>query len=513
MGALVQVLGANAATVATAFTDQHGRYSIANLAPGSYMVRASATLFVPATKNNLQLRTGAKAVVNLTLAVLFDTASWLPAERRRPDEADDEWKWTLRSTANRPILRVLDDGSIVEVSPEASRPGTTSLRNTIEGGDGFGRSGVHDVLTMHRATLGGEMMVRSDLGLGPMGSGSEEIAGGYERTSGLGDATRMVMSYSLHPELVGSDGNAGVKVLRVASGQRMMMGEQVEVEAGGALEGVQAGQTGFVAHPFLRVTARPVGAWTLQYQLATERELQGYDDLTGAQREVPVALVEDGRVELERGTHQAISVARQVGRGSVEVAYYHDTLHTTALNGGGMSEPTAGMVLDSESGYFRTLGPGYNASGTRISISSPLAAGFWVAAEYSTGAALEPGGGQERNVTEAVGGLKARGAQTATLAIKGRLLGSGTRVRASYRWQPSGALNAVDPYSPFSDQAYLSCRIRQPIHVGRMQGLDATIDVTNLLAQGYRPFLSADGRTLYFAQAPRTYQAGLSFSF
>jgi hypothetical protein len=44
-------------------------------------------------------------------------------------------------------------------------------------------------------------------------------------------------------------------------------------------------------------------------------------------------------------------------------------------------------------------------------------------------------------------------------------------------------------------------------------GLEATIDVTNLLAQGYRPFLSADGRTLYLAQAPRTIQGGLSFTF
>ncbi len=46
-----------------------------------------------------------------------------------------------------------------------------------------------------------------------------------------------------------------------------------------------------------------------------------------------------------------------------------------------------------------------------------------------------------------------------------------------------------------------------------MGALDATIDVTNLLAQGYRPYLSADGQTVYFAQAPRAIQAGLSFTF
>jgi outer membrane receptor protein involved in Fe transport len=88
-------------------------------------------------------------------------------------------------------------------------------------------------------------------------------------------------------------------------------------------------------------------------------------------------------------------------------------------------------------------------------------------------------------------------------------------VRASYRWQPSKVVSAVDPFSSFSDQAFLSFQFRQPIQWGMRlpKGLDATIDVTNLLAEGYRPFLSADGQTLYFAQAPRTIQGGLSFSF
>jgi hypothetical protein len=44
-------------------------------------------------------------------------------------------------------------------------------------------------------------------------------------------------------------------------------------------------------------------------------------------------------------------------------------------------------------------------------------------------------------------------------------------------------------------------------------GLEATVDVTNLLAEGYQPFLSADGRTLFLAQTPRTIQGGLSFTF
>jgi len=57
--------------------------------------------------------------------------------------------------------------------------------------------------------------------------------------------------------------------------------------------------------------------------------------------------------------------------------------------------------------------------------------------------------------------------------------------------------------------------VRQAVRWGDRlpQGLEATIDVTNLLAEGYRPFLSADGHMLYLAQSPRTVRAGLSLTF
>jgi hypothetical protein len=112
MGAMVEVLAAGSMSVATAFTDMYGRYRIANLVPGSYQVRATAALFVPAMRRNLRLSTGMRATVNLTLNMLSDPAAWLPAERRKPDEPGDDWTWTLRSAVNRPILRVLGDGQV-----------------------------------------------------------------------------------------------------------------------------------------------------------------------------------------------------------------------------------------------------------------------------------------------------------------------------------------------------------------------------------------------------------------
>jgi hypothetical protein len=101
------------------------------------------------------------------------------------------------------------------------------------------------------------------------------------------------------------------------------------------------------------------------------------------------------------------------------------------------------------------------------------------------------------------------------VAVKGRLLRTGTKLRAAYRWQPRRLATAVGPYEAFSDQAFLSFTLRQAVRWGERlpAGLEATIDVSNLLAEGYEPFLSADGRTLFLAQTPRTIQGGLSFTF
>jgi len=106
-------------------------------------------------------------------------------------------------------------------------------------------------------------------------------------------------------------------------------------------------------------------------------------------------------------------------------------------------------------------------------------------------------------------------ASTTSLALESKLDCTHTKLRASYRWQPSNVVTAVNAYSAAPNQAYFGLFVRQGINLGSLlpQGLEATVDVTNLLAQGYHPFLSADGRTLYLAQAPRMVRAGLAFNF
>jgi hypothetical protein len=62
---------------------------------------------------------------------------------------------------------------------------------------------------------------------------------------------------------------------------------------------------------------------------------------------------------------------------------------------------------------------------------------------------------------------------------------------------------------------YLNLHLRQPIHLrGNHAGsFEAVLDLRNLLAEGYRPYLLSDGSTVIFAQEQRNFSAGLVFNF
>jgi hypothetical protein len=209
----------------------------------------------------------------------------------------------------------------------------------------------------------------------------------------------------------------------------------------------------------------------------------------------------------------------------VQISYYRDNLARVMVSGGGAlgaadmqqtSQPGVnGILADSTTGNFRLMSGGYKTQGVNVTLTQPLTPNMWVAVEYATGAGLAAKDGGTVSLPTASTDLAPQAAQTATIALRGKVLHTGTRVRASYRWQPTRLVTAVDPYAAFSDQAYFSCYLRQALRLGNLlpAGLDATVDFSNLLAQGYRPFLSADGHTLFLAQSPRTVQAGLAFTF
>jgi hypothetical protein len=309
--------------------------------------------------------------------------------------------------------------------------------------------------------------------------------------------------------------------MRMATAEKMQLGDAVDVEAGATVYAIHTAGDVLATQPFLRVTVRPGEVWAVRYKLATARDLQGFEDMDSIASELPVAAMSGGKLTTENGNQQEISVARKAGGGQIEAAVYHDAIGHAAIAGTGaitaadVDAGSSGMVVDTATGSFRFLSAGYTATGMRLTVSEPLAQNLWAALEYERGAGLTAGDSQTERLAEVSGGMHSESASSAMAEVRGRVLRSGTKLRAAYRWQPRRLLSAVDPYAAGADQAYLSFYVRQAVRWGDRlpTGLEATIDVTNLLAQGYQPFLSADGRTLFLAQSPRTVQGGLSFTF
>jgi hypothetical protein len=106
---------------------------------------------------------------------------------------------------------------------------------------------------------------------------------------------------------------------------------------------------------------------------------------------------------------------------------------------------------------------------------------------------------------------------SAAAKLSGTTPGTKTKVIASYRWLSGSSLTPVDMFNASAGQTdpYLSFFIRQPLPAMHLlpNGLEALVDVRNLLAQGYRPVLSADGSTVYLVQGTRVIRAGLAFNF
>jgi hypothetical protein len=548
IGAMVQVLAAGSVSVATAFTDIYGRYRIVNLLPGKYQIRASAPLFVPATRGNLRLLTGVRATVNLTLTTLVDPTLWLPAERRKPGEPDDDWTWTQRAAANRSILRMLGDGEVVLVSdaPETSSKPSLTGHAAVTGGDGgFAEGHLHTLLALDRASASGsDIVLRADVapaqilstGDSPNAPGpAVELNAGYERSTAFAGASRVVVTYESHPELAGA-GAQGLQMTRIATARRMGLGDAVDVEAGGTVYAIHTGQApntiqasayAIGSQPFLRVTVHPGEVWAVRYRLATSRDIQGYDGLDSLHAAAPAAAVIDGRLRTAAGLHQEVAVGRRLqrlGNGVVEASVYRDNITRSQIAGAGALAPadllpasaSTAVVADTASGSFQLLGArAYTTRGVSLMLAEQLTPLLWAELQYQAGSGLAAPDATTLSLPQLSAQLRVQTAQALTVALQGRMLRAGTRILAAYRYQPTHLLTPVASYQALSDQGFLSCSVRQALRWGGRlpPGLEARIDVTNLLAQGYQPFLSADGRTLFLAQSPRTLQAGLSFSF
>jgi hypothetical protein len=526
MGASVEVFTAGGVETLTVFTDARGYYAATGLLPGVYFVKVTAPSFLPTLRENVGLRAGAHLAVNLTLNTLFEAMELLPA-RRHASEDDDDWKWTLRSTANRPILRVLDDGPLVVVA-STPRQQDRALKARVaflagSENEAFGNTGdQRAAFDVERSLFSsaGTVSFAGDVGYGD-GSPTAVLRATYSHQLPNGSHPQVAVTFRRLARPDAASRDAALEALALSLSDSMTLMDFVELNYGGELQGIQYRGRVNAFRPFGGVAVHLSPNTVLRYQYATEqpttRLAKGFDtapaDLTESGPRVTLVGSEP---RLERARHQEISLSRRQGKNNLQVAVFSDHVADTALLGAGTVASASDEFLpDVYSNTFAFNGGSLDTRGLRVVAEHKLNSRLTAALSYAYGGVLDL---ERPNLSfdQVRSSLRNRYAHSVSAKMMGQVPHAGTRWIASYKWTSTPALTPVDMFdaSPGQADPYLSFFIRQPLPKCSSFGhMEALIDVRNLLAEGYVPVFGQDGHTLYLMQAPRSIRGGLAFTF
>ena len=529
IGVTVQLLRPDLTVIASVFTDSRGRYNLPSVLPGRYAVKAMGTSFLPSLREDIRLRSS--AVVNLTLNTLYEVMQWLPSEPRAGDTQQDDWKWTLRAAANRPLLRWLEDGPLVVVSDRSGRSPRLKARLLATGQQGsFGESGDRVSATLEETPANSrELLAQVDFD--PDSNAGMESMLGFRQDLGFAGSVESVAAVSIHPG-IDAGGSEGLDEAAFRTEETIQLGDSLDAEVGSSQVLARFTQnspnTVVAALPFANV-AWHSGDSTIHYRVDTS--LPAAQDLDDSQARawLPALSTRDGKLAMEHGLHQEIGWEHNTSSSNVAVLVFADSISNPVMEA--MSRFTAAgpgaeagqLLYDPASGLVRVAGPSFSTAGMEASFERRLAKRCQLRASYATGDALRltastQQAGQGIGMTQLLASARARHAQTYSISLSGTLDGTGTRWRATYRWQPEDTVTSVAAFSQDAAGPYMNVQLRQPIGFRRNNeaggnGFEAMINVHNLLTEGYRPYVLSDGSVLIFAQGQRSVSGGLAFNF
>jgi hypothetical protein len=517
MGAVVEIIGATARSL-TVFTDGAGFYFASDLLPGLYSVKVSAASFLPALREKVGLNPGSSVHVNITLNTLLNAIRVGPV---RGSADSDDWKWTLRSVANRPVLRVLDPAASGEQQGSDLQGSLSFLAGSAAGGYGSG-SDMSTGFSVQRSIFSvGRVGLSGNIGYGDsVPAGVLRAMYSHRLPDGSGPSMAMTVR-----RFAPSDPNlhyAALQALALNAGDEISVGDVLELKFGSELQSIQ-----FLGH----VTAfRPYGSaemhlspdTVVEYDYATSlpntRAEKGYDSEPGDLSEAdPRVSMANFVTKLERAHHQELSVSHRTGKNSMQVAVFSDRVADTALTGAGAVTAAGGFLLpDVYSGTFSYTGDTLDTNGLRVVLERKLTSDLTATLDYAYGGALDLSR-PDVSIQQAQQWIGTERRHALAAKLKGTVSRTHTSWIASYRWVNGQALTPVDMFnaSPGQSDPFLNLFLRQPIPtLGFLPAhMEALVDLRNLLAQGYVPVMGTDGQTVYLVQAARSVRGGLSFTF
>jgi hypothetical protein len=518
MGAVVEIIGTAARTF-TVFTDGAGFYSAAELLPGIYTVKVSAPSFLPALREKVGLHPGTSIHLNVTLNTLLNAMRTGPL---RGTADDDDWKWTLRSVANRPVLRVLDDPASSAEKQDRDMTGSLSfLAGSAAEGYGSG-SDMSTGFSVERSIFSASRVgLKGNLGYGD----SLPVAvlrGTYSRRLADGSGPAMAVTVRRFAPSDPNLHNASLQSLALSAVDDVAIDDFVELKFGSELQTIQflGRVTAFRPHGSvdLHLSPNTVVGYDYATSLPSTRDDKSFDSAPADQSEAdPRVSVANFVTRIERAHHQELNVSRRIGKNNVEVAAFSDRVDNTALLGTGEVTAASGFLLpDVYSGTFTYTGDSLSARGLRVVLQRKLSSDLTATLDFAYGGVLDLSK-PDVELQAAPQWITTQRRQALAAKLSGTLHRTHTQWIASYRWVNGSALTPVDMFnaSPGQTDPFLNLFIRQHIPtLGFLPAhMEALIDLRNLLAQGYVPVMGQDGQTVYLVQSARSVRGGVTITF
>ena len=505
-------------------TNDHGRFSTAQLPAGLYSVRVTLAGFLPAMEQHVEVNAEHATLVQIVLGTVFSSFEKM---RRGPDQPvnTDDWTWVLRSSAaTRPVLRWQDDSAASDAglaySSESS--GAPKLRARLELSSGADHPGSIGALADSPGTA-----FAYDLGLG--GQAQLLMAGEYSEEDGASSGS--VAAEWLPTGTIGAGpittllvresrlGPAGpmFRGMRLSHEDALALGDKLSIRYGA--DYVVAGFNGTTSalRPRAEVAWQLSPAWQISAIAATHpwqepsRSTDAMQSALDTLDAYPTLLIRGGRPVLADGLHEELAVDRALSaRADLIASVFHDlSSHTAVIGRGGMGGTD--FLQDYFSDAFAYDGGSTSSAGARLVFRDKITNSLTTTIVYAYAGALAPNGVAAGDLRD---GLSTRYRQSVAAAVTTTVPRLRTKLTTSYKWINGAAVSRQDPYgeSLYHIDPYLSMEIRQPVPYVFSGRMEVQADLGNLLAQGYVPISTGDG-SVVLVPSYRYFRGGLSLQF
>ncbi len=548
MGATVLLYNRYDQLIRQALTTEQGKFVFDALAPDLYSIRVTLASFVPAVRRNIAVAAGSESMLQINLATLLSSVD-LTSTPARGTLMTDDWKWVLRtSQATRPVLRFLPGPATSSSSSASSRASAFSdVTGLVKLSAGDGES----LNTANQQDLGTAFAVATSLygsarlqfsGNFGYTSNSGIPAGGFRTTysrtqdDGLGPEIAVTVRQLYLPNragaaLTGLDGVPSLRTMSLAMLDRVALTDLLSLEYGLNLESVTFLQRLNYLSPFVRATYKLDPRSSVQFAYSsgmepTELVARGVESGTPLNQDLaalallPRVSLSDAEARVQRTQTFEAGYRRVQGSRTYTAGIYREAVSNAAFI---LSGPADFVPLSDSL-------PNLGSSSTIFNVGNYQDIGYTAAVKQTLGDHMEAslavgrGGslvadarGSSSTDPSAIRGLIHEEQRSwLTARLSGTVPISGTRVTTDYGWTDFRTLMPEHVFltQESTQETGWNVRVRQPLPIfGGLPGrLEATIEMRNLLAQGYLP-LNAGGRRAVLTNSPRAVRGGLSFIF